>query len=606
MHKKSRIARLLFSCFFLLSHLLIASSLYQTPIDTSVQPFFIPKPLEEGFVTGTLIKMQDGYELIENIAIGDIVIDANGNPTEVIAITRRFVDKYIQLNLQDTIISAGCDQQLYYSSLSSWVKACNIPCHKKCIFECTFIHALTTISHTLVVAVQDIPAHNMIPIFCGIPTICYGYIAVANPVIAIFGGLSLSLAAVAYSTYQKYVEQQGKDDFHVSPLHDSVILAERFYYEQRKELLNQLKQELMSIKNDLLMIKDLCSSSITHTLLSHHTYDTTSKNQLLSIVQEKNLSDRQKNRLREQRENELTSLEKQIYDLQFLLVLHVNQMIENVEYAQKSYDRHILEIQKAIDFWNNNRERMTIEHACRLYKYNVLREHLVMLMQQTFNELFLITNYYHICTNKCIQSSTTIIPTLEYLASIVAEKRQWILQEAKLTRSNSAIIEEYCAQNDISIMNLRNEAQKEFAAQQKQRDTEVIKNLEIQQQQHVSNGFAGGPNRNDDEDEDEKLKNSSPIVKISEDDAPHMFGNRPGHLIDTPANRQLLIDLTSNKKNFLGVDNYGTQWYAKTIKDGKQLWATVRNHIIRNRGLNNVPKEFNPMTGLSKPARSFK
>jgi hypothetical protein len=96
----------------------------------------------------------------------------------------------------------------------------------------------------------------------------------------------------------------------------------------------------------------------------------------------------------------------------------------------------------------------------------------------------------------------------------------------------------------------------------------------------------------------EVVNNTKPT--FIKDDIPHIFRNKTGHLPDTSANRQLLTDLASESNNFLGVDKRGTKWYGKILADGKQIWAQVRNGMIRNGGVNDAPRSFNPETGLSK------
>ena len=84
----------------------------------------------------------------------------------------------------------------------------------------------------------------------------------------------------------------------------------------------------------------------------------------------------------------------------------------------------------------------------------------------------------------------------------------------------------------------------------------------------------------------------------------HIFRNDAGHISDTAMNRQLLTDMANNPQNFLGPDKRGNQWYGKTLNDGKQVWAEVRDGKIWNGGINNAPKTFNPETGLSSPVKT--
>jgi len=87
-------------------------------------------------------------------------------------------------------------------------------------------------------------------------------------------------------------------------------------------------------------------------------------------------------------------------------------------------------------------------------------------------------------------------------------------------------------------------------------------------------------------------------AEIFEKNAKHIFRDVPGHLLDTLGNRDMLMELASNQKNYLGIDSYGNQWFSKVLSDGRQLWASVRNNLIRNGGINEVPKVFNGTTGL--------
>jgi hypothetical protein len=79
----------------------------------------------------------------------------------------------------------------------------------------------------------------------------------------------------------------------------------------------------------------------------------------------------------------------------------------------------------------------------------------------------------------------------------------------------------------------------------------------------------------------------------------HIFANRAGHLLDTPANRKLLLDVADDAATTLGTDQFGNVWSARTLEDGRQAWTQVRNGVLQNGGVNTTPRVFNPRTGLS-------
>lgn len=534
MYKKSRAFFLLFLCF-LMTNFIITPSMYHLSVD-QMPHCSLNKLPEEGFCAGTLIKTPYGYELIENLVMGDTVIDAYGNSTEIVAIISRCVNEYIKVFLKNITLCVGRDQQFYCFSSFSWIKAREVFCDKERIIDPTILYALTTHSHTLSVTPQNLCAHNAAAIFCGVSSICCGYVTIINPVVAILGGVTVSLAVIAHNAYQMYVEKHKNEDGScLVDIPDSVVLAERFYYEQRKEALEKLRQELIGIKKGLQIIKGLSSSGFTYQLLPHYTYEVKNKIQFISIAQEKKLSDVQKKTLRDLRESDLALLEKQLCDIQFLLALHINQLIENIEHAQRSYDGAIGEIQKAIAIWNSNLEKMTLEAAFKLYKYDLLREHLVYVMRQAFNELLLVAEYYRACMSQCIQSSTTIISTLDHILPIIDERKSWILQEEKLARNNSAVIERYFAAHNVSVDAFKKEAQKEFDKEQKQRDTEVQKRIEMQQQ--VNSDFGGGPKK-DKKDDDEKDEHPHGIYK----DAKYHHRNSNGRKSPCPNDGQKCLD----------------------------------------------------------------
>ncbi|MBS1910953.1 MAG: RHS repeat-associated core domain-containing protein [Bacteroidetes bacterium] len=92
-------------------------------------------------------------------------------------------------------------------------------------------------------------------------------------------------------------------------------------------------------------------------------------------------------------------------------------------------------------------------------------------------------------------------------------------------------------------------------------------------------------------------------LPANESQVGHIFREVEGHLKDSPANRQMLIDVANDAKCKLGTDQFGKVWLAKTLPNGTQVWVTTRNGLIVDGGLNQTPRTFNPQTGLSAAER---
>lgn len=79
----------------------------------------------------------------------------------------------------------------------------------------------------------------------------------------------------------------------------------------------------------------------------------------------------------------------------------------------------------------------------------------------------------------------------------------------------------------------------------------------------------------------------------------HIFGERKGHLPDTPSNRALLLDVANDRRALLGTDQFGNIWSARTEGDGSQVWTVSRGGTIQNGGRNNPPRYWDGLTGLN-------
>ena len=94
--------------------------------------------------------------------------------------------------------------------------------------------------------------------------------------------------------------------------------------------------------------------------------------------------------------------------------------------------------------------------------------------------------------------------------------------------------------------------------------------------------------------------NSGNVVKFPSNSSQtkHIFGNRPGHLPDTPANRNLILRTANSQSAFLGVDRFGNKVFSNIMRDGSQVWVYTRNGIIQNAGLNSAGAAWKWQTGF--------
>jgi len=77
--------------------------------------------------------------------------------------------------------------------------------------------------------------------------------------------------------------------------------------------------------------------------------------------------------------------------------------------------------------------------------------------------------------------------------------------------------------------------------------------------------------------------------------ANHLFKG-VNKLADTAANRALIIKISNGVP--LGIDKYGKLWYAKTLKDGTQIYTYTRNGIVKGAGINKTPVNIIKRYGL--------
>ena len=80
--------------------------------------------------------------------------------------------------------------------------------------------------------------------------------------------------------------------------------------------------------------------------------------------------------------------------------------------------------------------------------------------------------------------------------------------------------------------------------------------------------------------------------------ANHIFSGDVGKFMDNVANRTLISELSNNSENLLGISQYGTSWYAKTLENGTQIYSYTQNGIVKGAGINQTVIDLIKIKGL--------
>ena len=226
------------------------------------------------------------------------------------------------------------------------------------------------------------------------------------------------------------------------------------------------------------------------------------------------------------------------------------------------------------------------------------------------NEVKLIISYYNSSQANFFINQTT------NLSKIFNEQKQIndnIFKNLeigkKIASSNIAISENFLLINNLLTQQLVNQNKtiaKNYCLEKEKQSVllfkkrhENFKNTVKKVKEEKKKKGGGGPEKDPKDDDPLPEKNLSIMG--------HIFRKKDGHLIDTPENRNLLRELVKDSSNYLKRDKaFKRDWYAKITKDGKQLWAWIKNDKIRDGGLNNKVLPWNDQTGLCSPTKPLK
>jgi hypothetical protein len=381
-----------------------------------------------------------------------------------------------------------------------------------------------------------------------------------------------------------------------------VFLAERYYYEQRKKELTILRDEFRGMYNSITAIKELFHPQITtfSSQFLQHTVSQHAPSNLLriSITDELKLSDDRKTILRNAREQELALLEKEISELHALLVVHFNELMNQVYDAYDACIKYTTEVQNGTDLWNNNKDTLTDPIASQSYEKEIMQECFLHNVQQKIAELKVIIVYYRQRKQlSSLQQSTNIIGLLDFGEQSIKEIEQGVQEQLTHVHTIMRVSEQYFARRILPTSLFKNQIKNAFHKDQSNKNAQSLKKA----QDKVSSVSSGGPKKDDDDDDsedDKKVKTAD--MPENEGILGHIFRNEEGHLPRTPENHKLIRDLVKDSKNYLGPDMRGNRWWGKILENGKQLWAQAYKGVVRNGGLNDVPRPYNAKTGLSK------
>jgi hypothetical protein len=351
-----------------------------------------------------------------------------------------------------------------------------------------------------------------------------------NPILGIIGA-SIAVAKLSHNLYKMHTTSS------------DTPFTNQLSYEQKKNELEQLKQECINIKNNLEIIKSPCypgSPSFTQRFLPQKV-KTYNEDPCLKIssAQELQLSAIKKEELQKYRETELALLEQEIFDIQRTLELHLDELIEQVNSCLQNYNQAIVESRPMRETWNNNLSHMTDAIAWQLYKYSLIEEHILYFLTAKYGELKTVVEYYNNATLlDRIKQATNIIEAVEYQRSIIPAMDKWIDEETSRIIYNISVSEQYFTNRGISIAQFKNETKKTLDAQQKERSAKDLTNAEKRKSniQDPTNPAKNAHGEND--------KVDQPFGKYI--DAPYHHPNSKGQKSPAPKNGQKALD-TSKK-----------------------------------------------------------
>lgn len=502
----------------------------------------------EGFLAGTLIRTIDGYVPVELLVVGDFLngIDYDREidfscKNQIIYIKKNYLTQYVQLQIDSELINVALNQRFYLLD-KSLKAACDLEigdtlsassyiCAKRIINEPCVSYCIGVQQHSFLVY-PNIGVHNFdVATISASGTLVLGFIEVLNP-IALLVGIMVPLSLYAIQQFRCQAVLLSKLDEQDDALSESqialknreVLFQTRNYYEaKRKELLG-IYQDLIKIKNDLVVFikpNQLNALHFSNGFLQQIQPLLFNFAVLPNISYEVQLSLSDKEKLIKIRDDELEGLQQAILDLHLVLAFHVNEIIERRDQAQRDLDIVIELVNNSIDCWNRNLCNMPYDVAIHEYEIHFVWKEMLDYFESKINEVEWILIYYEKLKNHFfVSQTTTLLNVLDKQVKINDAHFERIKSHRIILLSNMLNHESFLRQHGFLSQQLINQCK--IVAQKYRENKDNSNNVladakkkQIAVQEIFENGMrnqgsvasAGGPDPDD--DWFKKLKNDA-------------------------------------------------------------------------------------------------
>ena len=607
------------SCVIILFHQIIIGNQEPWPkmqcpnFDSDVQ-ILESEYVGDGFLQGTLIETIKGYVPIEQIEVGDYLLGIEG-VQEVLSVKKGKVNLHVKLLMSNGEYVHAAMHQDFYLDDKELHPAADLCLGYRLfnglyIVDHEFIHGLCncyslTTEHHAYFIYPEMLVHNFNPVVVGaLGSYVIGTIEVSNVVNVILGAIaSLSWYASQYfrSTVvynYEFTEEDSKLTIEKLCLQNSdVVQQTRNYFDTKRRLLNNLHQDLIKVKNDVSAFvrpSSLYVFDFSIGLLSQFKPAIYNASTLIPFTSEMALSLADKEKLMKKRQAELDKLQQDIFDTHLTLILHIVELIDRRDLARQQLDDVSFNgVNEIVSLWNEDLYNISIGTAFVLYKVHFCWKEMLDNFEFKIKELNFVMSYYEKMKSHFFMTKTTnFIDIFKKQAGINKANLERIEKSNAIWWSNMKIIENFLKERNLLTKKLVDEYKligKQYRIERdrnpivfaQKRIEDIKKQINKESDDTKKGGGGGGPEDPEDpEDPNDKFK------KVFT----HAFTGAKGHLIDTPANRILILEMASNIKNYITKDVHGNFWYAKILENGAQLWAWARDGLIRDCGINEIPR----------------